>query len=382
VAEYGRYDDLLVLLGTPCEKNVIKYFKTVLANDLTMMERGEPVSLLAKWLPSINTSSKEQVEKARFLAKAFGMKYAGYRRTISSLRSHIDIIESRLCRKDYSFDYEKQPSKALFKYRRAFIRNDNTKYVDFINRVKERKAVLKTGSLYPYDIIRSCENSASEEAEILDATWNSLKNYTDGRNALAVVDGSGSMYADRGNVRPIDVALSLGIYFAEHNNGVFKNHFITFSLNPQLVEIKGADIVEKVKYCMTFNEVLNTDIMKTFIIILQTAIDNNVPQEEMPEMLYIISDMEFDSCTCNSDKTAHEAAKGLYQAHGYRLPQVIFWNVDSRNEQQPVKKNETGTALVSGMSPIIFEMVMGGDVDPYSFMLSILNKERYAMVQW
>ena len=215
------------------------------------------------------------------------------------------------------------------------------------------------------------------ERKSLDTTWQALEDFTNNENALVVVDGSGSMYRDTGIISPASAALSLGIYFAERNKGEFANHFITFSENPQLVEIKGSDIYEKVNYCMSFNEVANTDIQKVFELILNTAIKHNVPQEQMPSSLYIISDMEFDSCVNNSDMTNFEHAKKLFADNGYNLPQVIFWNVDSRNLQQPVKFNESGVCLVSGISPRIFAMIKSHDLTPLSFMMSILNSERY-----
>jgi hypothetical protein len=387
VAEYGRFDDLLVLLGTGCETAAIEYIKTTISADLEKMKQGEATSLLAKWLPSINTSSELQRLRSKVIAKGMGMSQVEYRKCLSQLRAHIDVLERRLCKSDYTFDYEKLPSKALFMYRAAFMRNDAGRYRDFMSRVKEGTAELKTGSLYPYDIVRACgvdvynhDGPVISEREILDATWNSLENHCDSRNALAVVDGSGSMYSGCGTVRPIDVAISLGIYFAERNTGPFKNHFITFSENPRLVEIQGADIVEKVTYSMSFNEVANTDLYKTFALILKAALDGGMTQADLPETLYIISDMEFDRCVIGAQKTVYQEAEKLYRQHGYTLPKVIFWNVDSRQEQQPVSMHQTGTALVSGMSPIIFKMVMTDDIDPRSFMKQVLDAERYKPV--
>ena len=194
-----------------------------------------------------------------------------------------------------------------------------------------------------------------------------------------MADGSGSMYW-AGNPMPAAVAQSLAIYFAEHNKGQFHNHFLTFSMSPRLVEIKGKDFVEKVRYCRTFNECANTNLEAVFDLILQAAVANRVPQAEMPAKLYIISDMEFDSCVKNSSLTNFENAKARYAAAGYRLPDLVFWNVDSRNEQQPVKENDRGVALVSGCSPRIFSMVMDGELNPYAFMLSVIDTERYAPI--
>lgn len=158
------------------------------------------------------------------------------------------------------------------------------------------------------------------------------------------------------NPKPAEVALSLGIYFAERNKGAFRNHFITFSENPRLIEIKGRDIYDKVKYAASFNEVANTNIQKVFELILRTAVKNKLPQRDLPATVYIISDMEFDACTHDADATNFSYAKGLFGQHGYALPTLVFWNVASRNQQQPVTMNEKGAVLVSGTSPRVFSM--------------------------
>lgn len=194
-----------------------------------------------------------------------------------------------------------------------------------------------------------------------------------------VIDGSGSMYS-RTDPMPATVALSLGIYYAERNTGAFRNHFITFSERPQLVEIKGKTILEKVRYCSQYNEVANTNIQKVFELILQTAVKNKVPQSEMPSTLYIISDMEFDYCTKGAELTNFEYAKKIFAEAGYQLPKVVFWNVQSRNQQQPVTQNEEGVALVSGCSPRIFNMLQSGNLSPLGYMLEILGTERYAKI--
>ena len=384
IAEYGRWDDLTVLLGTPCEDEAVSLIYRTLRSDLENMSNGGEVSLLAKWLPSVNTSNRETVKTAKKLAGKLGLSEAEYRKTLSSLRAYIKIIENNLRERDYSFDYEKQPSKALFKYRSAFLENDAERYKAFLERVNLGEAKMNMGALMPYEIIRPlCEwnykELSAEESQALDTTWNALANYCDGRNALAVIDSSGSMYC-YGNPVPASVALSLGIYFAEHNTGAFKNHFITFSESPQLVEIKGRSIEEKVRYCRTFNEIANTDIQKVFELILNAALNNNVPQSELPETLYIISDMEFDCCAENADMTNFEYAKKLFESNGYKLPNVVFWNVQSRNTQVPVKKNEQGIALVSGCTAKLFEAVMNGELDPYEFMLSAVCTERYEKI--
>ncbi|MBR0185272.1 MAG: DUF2828 family protein [Synergistaceae bacterium] len=373
IPEYGRYDDILELLGTKCEQSALSLIASQLKSDMD----SESPSLLAKWLPSVNASNSETRQKALKIAKSLGMSLKDYRQTLSKLRAKLKIIENNLRTKDYTFDYSKQPSKAMFKYRAAFSRNDNERYMAFLDDVSAGKATLHTGTLTPYEIIRPILDTGlnADEINAINTTWNAQEDFTNGENAIVVVDGSGSMYGGR-NVSPISVALSLGIYFAERNKGEFHNHFITFSMTPQLVEIKGTNIYEKVKYCASFNEVANTNIQAVFELILSTAVKHNVPQSELPSTIYIISDMEFDYCN-NADITNFDYAKKIFAEHGYKLPNVVFWNVESRNTQQPVTMNEQGVTLVSGASPRVFAMIKSGNLSPMSFMLDVLNSERY-----
>lgn len=385
IAEYGRWDDLLCLMGTHCEADAVALIREQLNKDLENLKEHATVSLMAKWLPSVNASNRETVRMGRKLATALGMTEAQYRRMLVTLRHQIRIIENNLREADYTFDYEKQPSKAMFKYRKAFLRHDEERYREFMGRVETGEAQLHTGTLAPYEIIAPCfsdwgakELTEAERASI-HTTWNALDDFGGNANALVVVDGSGSMYG-YGTPMPEAVALSLGIYFAERNTGLFHNHFITFSEHPQLVEIKGRDIVEKVRYCTQFNEVANTDIQKVFELILNAAIRNQLSQADMPSTIYIVSDMEFDRCAHHADMTNFQYAKKLYAEHGYRLPDVVFWNVQSRNTQQPVSQNEQGVALVSGCTPRLFQMVAGGVIDPYSVMMDTINATRYERI--
>ncbi len=381
VAEFGRWDDLLSLLGTPCEKDALELIMKQLETDLEAMDMGDDVSLLAKWLPSVNASKAQTVAYAKRIARFLGMTDATYRKTLVKLRERIRIIENSLREKDYSFDYAKQPSKAMFKYRKAFYRNDGERYGEFMSKVSRREAQLHTGTLTPYEIIKPFFRNqvGDQEATAIDATWNAQEDFTGDENALVVIDGSGSMYG-YGEPMPATVALSLGIYFAERNVGSFRNHFITFSEKPQLVEIKGETILEKVRYCHNYNEVANTNIQKVFELILRAAVKNKVPQTEMPSTLYIISDMEFDYCAEGADITNFEYAKKIFAEAGYQLPRVVFWNVQSRNQQQPVTQNEQGVALVSGCSPRIFNMLKSGILSPLGYMLDILGAERYEKI--
>ncbi len=384
IAEYGRFDDLLMLMDTPCEKAMLKEISSQLHQDMQVLESGgENISLLGKWLPSVNASSKATVLRARKLCRMLGLREQQYRKLLTRLRAQIAILENNLRCKDYTFDYAKQPSRAMFKYRKAFLRNDQQRYLKFMGRVSQGKATLHTGTLYPYDVIASCLTAipSKNERAAINTTWNALPNFASDENALVVVDGSGSMYWNPNyhtKVTPAAVAQSLGIYFAQRNTGAFKNHFITFSMRPRLIEIKGKDICDQLRYCMSYNEAANTDLQAVFQLLLRTATQNNLKQSDMPDTLYIISDMEFDGCAKNSSLSNFEQAKQEFAAHGYRLPKIVFWNVASRNQQQPVTQNEQGVVLVSGCTPRIFSMVMDGCLSPYQYMCMVLGTERYA----
>lgn len=383
ISEYGRYDDISALFGTACEKAAFALISEQLKKDVSAMEEGGQVSLLGKWLPSVNASSEKTRQMGKRLARYLGMSEKDYRKTLSSLRKYLDILENRLRKTDYSFDYEKQPSCAMFKYNKAFIRNDNERYLEYIKSVHEGKAKMNTATLYPYQIVRKAlEKELSEEERLsLDAAWKNLPIYGGSKeNAIAVVDGSGSMYSG-GILRPIDAALSLGIYFAEHNEGAFGGHFINFSSTPQLIKIKGRDIFEKVEYCSSYNEIANTDLEAVFSLILDTAVSNNLDEKELPSRLYIISDMEFDFCVrFGSNMTLFETMKEVYASYGYKLPQIVFWNVNNYGNNVPVSASKTGAALISGASPILFELVTKGEISPEIIMDNIIGSERYEKI--
>ena len=384
IAEYGRYDDMLALLRTECCGSVVAEVAEQLAADEAAMSSGRPVSLLAKWLPSANASAEMTRRNGRYLARKLGLTEAVYRKKLTALRKHIGIIEDKLRTRDYTFDYEKQTAGSMLKYRNAFITNDRERYMMYLEEVKNGSKKLHTDVLYPYEIVRRCFDSRLRtnkcDRKALDVTWRKLPIYGDGcENALAVVDGSGSMtWSSFGKVRPLDVAISLGIYFAEHNKGAFGGHFITFSRRPRLVEVKEKDIYDKVRYVSQYNECANTNIEATFHLLLKTAVENGLKQQDMPQKLYIISDMEFDVCAeGGNSKSMFDAMKALYAKNGYKLPEIVFWNVNALTRNVPVTVNDTGCALVSGFTPKLFDIVTGSDLEPMNIMLKAVMNERY-----
>lgn len=398
IPEYGRWDDIFVLLETPVKEDAINLIKNQIEKDNEAIKQGKEVSLLGKWLPSVNTSSKESVALAKKLIKALGMKAVDYRKLCSSLRREIKIIEDNLRRRDYTFDYSKQPSQAMVRYKKAFIRNDGERYQSFLNKVleqavkiakgeeipEEEKVKLNTKTLYPYQIVApfyaglgwKAINVLSESEKLaLEASWKALDRKSFGSKTIVVRDGSGSMYHG-GDDSPINIATSLALLFAEQLTGSYRNSFITFSNRPQLVQIpENCDSLEqKLHFIHQFNEVANTDIGKVYELLLKTAKSGEVSKEEMIERIVIISDMEFDFCA--EGVSTFDYWKNEFEKAGYKLPEVVFWNVESRNSLIPVTENAKGVKLVSGASANILESVMSGElkvVTPYEFMLKMLE---------
>ena len=382
IAEYGRYDDLLAFIDTPCEAEMMKIIKMQLDTDLRSLDENAQVSLLGKWLPSINASSKNTRYEAKKIAKGLVMTNETYRKTLTKLRGKIGIVENNLREQDFSFNYENLPSKALFKYKNAFAKNDKERYFNFINKSLQGKAKLAADNIMPYELVErylaSQHPVSQEQRKIFDATWRAIPDFCSDENAIAVVDTSGSMFGGS-EPTPASVAISLGMYFAERNEGPFKNCFIEFSQRPQLIEIKGRDFVEKLDYVLSFCEIADTNIEAVFDLILNTAVKNKISSDSLPKKIVIISDMEFNYCAQNAEISNFENAKRKFEEQGYQLPQLVFWNVSSRHGQQPVTVNDRGVALVSGASPNIFAMV-AGELSPYQCMLDVIESERYAKI--
>ncbi|MBQ2529147.1 MAG: DUF2828 family protein [Treponema sp.] len=394
IPEYGRWDDLLVLLDTPVKDEAVALIKNQLEKDRNAIGSAG-VSLLGKWLPSINTSSKESVASARVLMAALGMKAVEYRKLCSALRKEIKILEDNLRRKDYTFDYSNQPSQAMHRYRKAFLRNDGERYNAFLKKVVEQaeklargeeipdaeKVKLNVKTLYPYQLVAPFINACgvnrltAEEELPLEAGWKSLDRSQFDSRTIVVRDGSGSMYGS-GDFAAINIASSLTLLFAEQLGGAYRNSFITFSSEPRLVQIpeKADTLKKKLNYVSKFNDCSNTDIGKVYDLILKVAKKGRVPKEEMIERILIISDMEFDACAEGASTFEHYKSK--FEKAGYELPEIVFWNVEARHAHLPVTMNEKGVKLVSGASANIFANVVSGDlkvVTPYDFMLQMLE---------
>jgi hypothetical protein len=388
IPEYGRWDDLLSLENTLVWNTALNAIKAQLNADLNT-EVGNSVSLLAKWLPSINASSKESKRIGRLIAKAMGWNERQYRKALTALRTQIKIVEQAMCAREWdAIDYSKLPSRAGFMYRKAFANRDGDRYQSYLDAVKKGEAKINAGTLYPYDIVEKCLYS-QESNDTLEVMWKALPNYMEGKelNGLVVADVSGSM-----NGRPMAVSISLAMYIAERNTGIWNGKFLTFSGNPTLQTVTGNSLSNKIRNLSRADWGGNTDIQKTFDLILNTAIQNNVPEEDMPRKLIIVSDMQFDNCVVMGGNysgrmsygvnrvTNYEAIRIKYAQAGYSLPEVIFWNVNSY-DNVPMKAHDSGTALVSGCSPSILTAVLTGNaITPTSLMRDAVYTERYDAV--
>jgi hypothetical protein len=295
--------------------------------------------------------------------------------------------------------YENVPSRANLNYNNAFLRHDEARRREFLGQVEKGEKKIHAGKLYPHDIVHKYKGEGWNNDTVkpfdttLEQLWKALPQ-KEIANTLVVADGSGSMTSTIGktNVTALDVANALAIYFAEHNKGEFNNTCITFSENPQLVRFnKTASLHDKIAAALTYSEVANTNIEKVFGLILKTAINKHLSQEEMPKNILIISDMEFDGCAVSGETTTRwnyerpseklfKVIEKYYAQYGYKLPKLIFWNVASRTGTIPMKENDLGVALVSGFSTNIAEMVMNDKLDPLEILLDKLNTPRYEKI--
>ena len=372
IPEYGRYDDLIVLIDTSVKKDVIDFIKAKLDEDIKNKKEGKSISLLAKWLPSINTSSSETRLYAEKIATLLGLKKVEYRKMLSFLRKDL-IIENNLREKDYTFDYEKIPGGAMFKYKDAFVRNDKERYDKYLSDLSVGKAKMNANTIFPYEVIRTLENGAnSSQYPTLDAIWKSFDRTKISSKTIVVRDGSGSMY-DYNKVTANSVATSLAILFAEQLTGSFKDKFITFSSKPEIVTIKGEMIHEKYQFISTYNDYTNTNIKKVYDLILKVYQDKSFKESAALDRIVIISDMEFD-CLTNARISTFEYFENEFNKLGFKMPEIVFWNVRARDIHFPVV-NKLGVKLISGSSAKIIEMVTNNlSVDAYQFMLECLEK--------
>lgn len=393
MAEYGRFDDLLYLFDTPVEQTVLATLKQQLEDDVQSMEQSASVSLCAKWMPSGNASSKDSKHKAAKLQGFMGLTAKEYRRLLASLRAYLKVTETYMSGNRWEeIDYTSVASRANVLYRKAFLLHDEARRTQYLADVGENKAVIHAGVLMPHEIATQYTTyggwkiSVNAKDDALEALWKNLPNTVgNAQNVLCVVDGSGSMMCPvgSGTTTALHVSNALGIYFAERMHGAFRNKFITFSAKPRYVDLSACrSLREKLELALSHNDCTNTNIEATFQLILQTALKSHLRQNELPQTILIISDMEFDCATGNSaTEPLFASIQRRFANYGYKIPKLVFWNVNSRTNVIPVRENKLGVALVSGFSVNVCKMVLSNELDPFACLKKILDGERYKKVE-
>lgn len=388
---FGRWDDLYCLYGTKAWNEAVNQMKKQLVLDL----ESKTPSLLGKWMKSENASSPETKKLASATRQALGVTSRQYRKMLSELRKKINIVERLMSQNEWDkIEFDKLPSQAGIRYKNAFARHDVTRarYEAF---AKDENTKVNAGALAPYEVVEKALDvmgrySWGRNKVALDDTnrlmvnkyWDNLTDYfADANlNALCMIDTSGSMWGT-----PINVAISLGLYCAEHCNGPFANYYLSFASRPQLIETSGVDFCDKVHRIFKTNLVDNTNIEAAFDLLLDSAVSNHVPQEELPQNLIVISDMEFDHCQTsrrytgiNGAETLMECIAEKWKAAGYRVPKLVFWNVDARQDNIPMKDGKNVT-FVSGFSASTFKQVITGKTG-MDLMMDTLNDSMYDSV--
>lgn len=394
ISEYGRWDDLVSLLNIndTIDQYVMEIIEEQLKNDLENYNQNKPISLLAKWLPSENASSVNTKKAAKKVRRLLDLSPRRYRLLLSKLREHLKVVEVQMCNNDWNeIDYERVPSLANLKYKNAFMKHDETRRSQYLASVEKGASKMNMSVATPVDVVSKYMSTSmwhpkvKEYDQTLELAWENLKDIMV-EDTLVVADGSGSMTTSvGGKTTALDVANALAIYTSEHNSGIYKDQYITFSSKPQFVDFSDKKTLRgKLEIALKHDECSNTNIEAVFDLILGVAIKNKISKEEMVSNILIISDMEFDSAQRGWRSESNfltqllfEAIKEKYNNAGYDLPRLVFWNVNSRTGAIPLTQNELGVALLSGFSQNVLKMAMSSKYDPYEILIETLDSPRY-----
>jgi Domain of unknown function (DUF2828) len=367
VPELGRWDDIFTFKSDKFKHAAYDMLKTALENK---------DGLAAKWTP-------RKGELAAEIRNYFGWTPKFYRKTLVGLTK---VVETQMCANDWdNINFNHVPSLAAARYKKAFNRH-GTAFAEYVAKLVKGDASVKVnaGAVYPYDVLKGVAYARFDTTEKnhVIAQWEALPNFVGDANILPMVDVSGSMNCaagGKGTTTCMDVAVSLGLYLAEKNQGKFKDTFLTFSSTPELLNLKG-NVVEKMHQMVRSSWGMSTNLHAAFDKILDVAVKGNVPQAEMPEMLLILSDMQFNQCA-HFDDSAMEMIERKYAAAGYTAPQIVFWNLNA-SDNVPVKADKSGAALVSGFSPTIVKAILAADMSeftPYGIMMKTIMNDRYTL---
>ncbi len=373
IGVFGRYDDLYSLIGTPLEENMWQVMKAQFEEDFANLNAGNEVSLLAKWIKTADASSDSTRKLGILTAHKLGFSVYDFKRIVRRMRKHINVVEGLMSENRWAdITYSKVPGRSMLIYRDAFMRHDAERYSEFVGNALEGKQKIHSATLYPYDIVEKIlfyDNADSS----LEAQWRQLPDYVEkGTNAVVMADVSGSMYG-----RPMATSIGLAIYFAERNVGAYHNMFMTFSSSPKIELLKGATLAQKVKNMSKADWGMRTDLKRAFDKVLEIAVKGNVSPAEMPKSIIVVSDMEIDYCG-NHSWSFYDKMKERFEKYGYKIPNIVFWNVNSRNNVFHADSARKGVQLCSGQSAAVFKQLLGAvGMTPVEYMESVINKERY-----
>ncbi len=393
VSEYGRWDDLIYTCMETKLENAAMY---IIKKQLKLDAECKTPSLLAKWLPSENASSKETIKMGNIIRGHLGFSHKEYRKILSLLRTRINVLEKLMSENRWDeIEFDKIPSKAGLIYKNAFARRDiiAKKYETF---AKSESTKVNAKTLFPYDVVfqavgTNCGWSyrfpqvSEVDKAMIEKYWTNLPDYLNGKpcKMLCMVDTSGSMTGNKADA-PLNVAIALGMYCAERVGGPFKNHYISFSSRPQLIKIEGTDFVDKVRRIYKTNLCENTNLEAAFEMLLKIAKNPSTKKEDIPETIVVISDMQIDSgtvyggWTSKTAMTEMEKMRARWEAAGLKCPKLVYWNVNA--SKNTILDEGTDVTFVSGCSPVIFEQVIKG-VTGYQLMLDKLMSKRYEAVK-
>lgn len=377
IGVFGRYDDLYCLVETPIEDEMWNIMKKQLEEDIANYQSGKSVSLLAKWIKTADSKNEKTRKLGILTAHKLGYSVYDFKRIIRSLRKHIGVIETYMSMGRWDkIKYDETPGRAMMIYRKAFMRHDEMRFKNYINRAVRGEAKINSSTLYPYDIVEKILYRR-EDSDVLEAQWRQLPNYiSDEMNAMVIADVSGSMSG-----RPMATSIGLAMYFAERNKGAYHNLFMTFSSESEIVMLKGETLKQKIDYISRAKWEMSTNLAAAFRKILHIAINNNVPAEEMPKALIVVSDMEIDRCA-DDEWSFYDSVKKKFAANGYEMPNVIFWNVNSRHDVFHADSKRKGVQLFSGQSISTFKNVMDSvEMTPIQIMENVINSERYECIK-
>lgn len=370
IPEVGRYDDLFVFTNSE-----LKARAYTMLGDALRASNG----LAAKWTPRKGPIAAE-------IRKFFGMTPKQYRKSLVALTK---VVETQMCAKDWdNINFSHVPSQAARIYKKAFGRN-TPKFAEYVEKLVSGDKTVKVnaGATFPHEVLKGLiggyGRARMDKTQIdhIQAQWDALPNFVGEANILPIVDVSGSMACPAGKntgVTCMDVSISLGLYLADKNKGVFKDTFLTFSSKPELLHLKG-NIVQKIDQMSNSKWGMSTNLHAAFEKILDVATKGNVEQADMPKMVLILSDMQFNQCV-DHDDSAMKMIERKFEAAGYEVPQVVFWNLNS-SDNVPVKADKSGAALVSGFSPSIMTSLLAADPSEFSpegVMLKTIMHYRYS----